>query len=99
MAAAALAGGAPFGPALELLPGLRAPARARPVSAGPALRSWLGPARCSRSREGAEGAVRRPGNRGTAQSGGSGGTGREQNEFDIPQTCASRGNTRAAAQA
>lgn len=84
MAAAALASGAPFGPALELLPGQPAPARARPVSAGPAPRSWLGSASGSRPTGGAEGAVRRPGNQGAAQSGGAGGRGRERNGFDIP---------------
>lgn len=99
MAAAALASGAPFGPALELLPGQPAPARARPVSAGPAPRSWFGSAPGSRPTRGAAGAVRRPGNRGAAQSGGAGGTGRERNGFDIPQTCAGRGNTRATVQA
>ncbi|KAF5921740.1 hypothetical protein HPG69_012911 [Diceros bicornis minor] len=54
MATAALASRARFGPALELLPGQPAPARARPVSAGPAPRSWLGSAPGSRSRKGAE---------------------------------------------
>lgn len=50
LATAALASRARFGPALELLPGQPAPARARPVSAGPAPRSWLGSASGSRPR-------------------------------------------------
>lgn len=98
-AAAALASGAPCGPALELQPGQPAPARARPVSAGPAPPSWLGSAPGSRPAGGAAGPGRRPGSRGAAPSAGAGGAGRQQNEFDTPQTCAGRGSARAAAQA